>query len=306
MHITSVLLAAAALVGMAQSATKQASPPPQSVATTLAGHTECVSFRWEPDAVRKGAISIPVTLNGRELWLQLDTGTNTDIVYGDIADKAGWAPKPAKSFRASELTIGSTRLRGAPVAIYRDQPAEQTAGEIGLADLVGRTTIIDYASQRFCLFEPGKAPSATLSRATWAEAALRNGKLFIPMSVGEAEVKDAIFDTGSSEFPLWVDLPLWQQITGVNDPAKAPKEVRGKNFNKPVVFKGAPTTNSMKIGTISVGSRIAYTKVGDPNMFATWPYSVAAIVGNEPFWNGVVIIDLSDARTRFGFVTTGS
>lgn len=250
----------------------------------------------------KGAISIPVTLNGRELWFQLDTGTNTDIVYGDIADRAGWATKQAKSFRASEVTIGNTHLHGAPVAIYRDQPVEQTAGEIGLADLVGRTTIIDYAAQRFCLFEPGKVPPAMLVGAAWTEAALRNGKLFIPMSVGSASAKDAIFDTGSSEFPLWVNLPLWQQITGLRDPATAPKEVRGNNFNKPVVFKGAPTLTPLKIGTGSAGSRTAYTKVGNPNMFAAWPFPVDAIIGNEPFLDGVVIVDLSDARTRFGFV----
>lgn len=304
MDMTSVLVAAAALAGMTQSEGKQAGPTTRSIASSLAGHAECVSFRWEPDAIRKGAISIPVTLNGRELWFQLDTGTNTDIVYGDIADKAGWASKQAKSFRASEIKIGATRLRGAPVAIYRDQPVEQTAGEIGLADLVGRTTIIDYATQRFCLFEPGKAPSAMFAEAAWAEAALRNGKLFIPISVGSALAKDAIFDTGSSEFPLWVDLSLWQQITGLRDPATAPKEVRGNNFNKPVVFKGAPTTAPLKIGNVSVGSRTAFTKVGDPSMFAAWPYPVAAIIGNEPFWNGVVIIDLSDAKTRFGFVAS--
>ncbi len=264
---------------------------------------ECVRFRWEPDPTRKGALSIPVTLNGRAMWFQLDTGTNTDIVYGKVADEAGWASQGAKSFRAAEMRIGSTLLRNVPVAVYRSQPVEQTAGEIGLADLVGRVTVIDYPAQQFCLFEPGRAPEALLAEATWTEGALRNGKFFLPLSIGNTAAKDAIFDTGSSEFPLWVDLPIWRQITGLNDTAAAKQEVRGNNFNKPVIFKGASTVAPLKIGPVSVGSRTAYTKVGDPNMFAAWPYPVTAIIGNEPFWDGVIILDLSDSKTRFGIVT---
>ena len=65
------------------------------------------------------------------MWFQLDTGTNTDIVYGSVADEAGWTTKDAKSFRATELKVGSTRLSRAPVAVYRNQPVEETAGEIG-------------------------------------------------------------------------------------------------------------------------------------------------------------------------------
>lgn len=295
--ISGIALAVVTLIDPALAADRTHGGTPLS-----AQRPECVRFRWEPDPTRKGALSIPVTLNGRAMWFQLDTGTNTDIVYGNVADEAGWANKGAKSFRASEMRIGRTILRNVPVAVYRNQPVEQTAGEIGLADLVGRVTVIDYPAQQFCLFEPGHAPEALLTQATWAEGILRNGKFFVPLSIGNTVGKDAIFDTGSSEFPLWVDLPMWQQITGLNDPAAAKQEVRGNNFNKPVIFKGAPTVEPLKIGSVSLGSRIAYTKVGDPNMFAAWPYPVTAIIGNEPFWNGAIILDLSDSKTRLGIV----
>ena len=219
------------------------------------------------------------------MWFQLDTGTNTDIVYGSVADEAGWIKKGEKSFRATEMKVGSTRLHNVPVDVYRSQPVEETAGEIGRADLVGRVTVIDYLAQQFCLFEPGSAPEGVLAQATWAEGALRNGKFFIPVSIGSAPTKDAIFDTGSSELPLWFDLPLWQQITGLRDPSDASREVKGNRFNRPAVFKGAPTIASLKIGPISVGPRTAYTLVGDPDMSAAWPYHAEAIIGNEPFWD---------------------
>lgn len=276
----------------------------QTATALIDGRGECVRFRWDPDSVRKAGLSIPITLNGREMWFQLDTGTNTDIIYGSIAVDAGWTSKDAKSFRATELKVGSTRLNNAPVAVYRNQPVEETAGEIGLADLVGRVAVIDYPAQRFCLFAPGGAPKALLAQAHWAEGALRNGKFFVPMSVGTSPEKEVIFDTGSSEFPLWVDLPLWRQITGLEDLSTAKQEVRGNHFSTPVIFKGAPTIVPLKIGPISIGSRIAYTKIGDPNMFASWPYVAAGIIGNEPFWEGTILIDLSDSRTRLGVVAS--
>lgn len=302
MRLAETIAFCVALLAGTLSGSAPAQNSTQGVAGLIDGRTECVRFRWEPDPTRKASLNIPVTLNGRSMWFQLDTGTNTDIVYGSVADEAGWATKDAKSFRAAELKIGSTRLSGVPVAVYRGQPVEQTAGEIGLADLVGRVAVIDYPTQRFCLFAPGGAPKTLLAQAQWVEGAIHNGKFFVPISIGDSSYRDTVFDTGSSEFPLWVDLPLWQRITGLNDPSVAKQEVLGSHFNTPVVFKGAPTIAPLKIGPISVSSPTAYTKVGDPHMFSAWPYTVDVIIGNEPFWDHTIVLDLSDSKTRLGFL----
>ena len=265
---------------------------------------QCVKFRWDPTqhGSPKGGISIPVVLNDRAFWFQLDTGTNVDIMYGDLPDKAKWSNPTEHHFRARTLRIGTTVIDRPLVSVLRDQPMEETSGEIGLADLIGRVTVIDYPRQRFCIFAAADLPPHLRQTARWIEGDLRDGKFFLPVKADGYVADGIIFDTGSSELPLWIDLAPWLKLTRLGSLEQAPTQITGAAFNKPIVFKGAPSSSPISVGDDVLGMKTIYTKVGDPTEFSRISYKVQGVMGNEPFWNDTVVLDLADAYTRFGLL----
>jgi hypothetical protein len=71
-----------------------------AAARSLDARAECVPFRWEDDGNgnSRAAMSVAVELNGRTMWFQVDTGADTNILYGSVADAAGWAKATAGTF----------------------------------------------------------------------------------------------------------------------------------------------------------------------------------------------------------------
>ena len=86
-------------------------------------------------------------------------------------------------------------------------------GTLGLPALFGRIAVIDYPGRRFCLFDEADLPPV-LARATYVRAMLRGDKFFVPIRSGGFASNTIVFDTGSSEIPLHVDLAVWKRLTG--------------------------------------------------------------------------------------------
>jgi hypothetical protein len=110
-----------------------------------------------------------------------------------------------------------------------------------------------------------------------------------------------MFDTGSSESPLMVDLANWTKITGLTGPEKAPVKHQSSSWGKSVLFYGAPALSQLTLGRIELGIPIAFTKQGAPDNFAKMSYRVDGIIGNAPFWEGIVVLDLT-ANVQVSFI----
>jgi hypothetical protein len=110
-----------------------------------------------------------------------------------------------------------------------------------------------------------------------------------------------MFDTGSSEFSLVVDLGNWSKITGLTDPEKASVKHEGSAWGKSVLFYGAPASSQLKLGKVEQGIPIAFTRQGAPDSFARTSYKVDGIIGNAPFWDGIVVLDLT-ANVQVSFI----
>lgn len=271
--------------------------------TSLIGKPQCVAFTWLPNdkGSPRGGISVPVRINGRSLPLQLDTGANVTSLYGSFPVAAGWATTGSETFRAKAFELAGTTLDRAQVYLNPDMEEDATLrGTLGLPALMGRITVIDYPKQRFCLFAEADLPGP-LQRATFVRAMLRNAKFHVPIRTGAFASDTIVFDTGSSEMPLHVDLSAWKRITGRTTTAAASSTIQGTAWGKPFTLAGAPAAAPVTLGGLPLGTVTVFTNPDTPESFTEWPVPTDGVLGNAPFWDGIVILDLT-ARVRFGVI----
>lgn len=68
-----------------------ATPSPRIQDASASSRSQCVAFSWISDNAKspKGAISVPVVVNGKTLSVQLGAGADATILYGNLAARAG-------------------------------------------------------------------------------------------------------------------------------------------------------------------------------------------------------------------------
>jgi hypothetical protein len=270
---------------------------------SLAGKRQCSAFKWlaNDNGSPRGGISVPVRINGRTLPMQLDTGANVTSLYGAFPVTAGWAVKGSQTFRAKTFEVSGAAVYRPEVYLNPDMEEDASLrGTLGLPALMGRIAVIDYPSQRFCLFADADLP-ALLRRATFVRAMLRNAKFHVPIRTGAFTSDTIVFDTGSSEMPLHVDVTAWKRITGRTTTAAAPSAIQGTAWGKPFTLAGAPAAAPVMLGDLPLGTVTIFTDPNAPESFADWPVPTDGVLGNAPLWDGIVILDLT-ARVRFGVI----
>jgi len=167
------------------------------------------------------------------------------------------------------------------------------------ADLDLRGTL-GYPDRRFCLFDEADLPPV-LARATYVRAMLRGGKFFVPIRSGGFASDTIVFDTGSSEIPLHVDLAVWKRLTGRATTDAAPAAITGLAWGQPFTLAGAPAAAPVMLGEGELGPITVFTNPDAPESFADWPMRTEGVLGNASLWDGIVILDLTE-RMRFGRV----
>jgi hypothetical protein len=267
----------------------------------LDGRRECVAFQWHagPNSA-KGAISIPVVLDGKPMRWQLDTGADVNMSYGDAADRAGLAKPGDSRFPVHQLRIGSTGIPDSLVFPHREMRGDgEVTGTLALNSLLGRIAVIDYPKQRFCLFNEAALPELFWS-ASYAKAILRDRKFFIPLQIGTFQSQAILFDTGASEVPLSVDPSLWRRLTGKTSIEQAENRLETLAWGVKGTLFGAPASDVMRVGDIDLGRQLLYTEQGEDS-FSNAGYAIDGTMGSAALWDRIAILDLT-VRTRFGLI----
>jgi hypothetical protein len=260
------------------------------------------TFEWASvkDVSDRAAILVPVNLDGTVGTFQLDTGLDVTVVYGDIPADRGWETHDGMyhvpSFEIGGIDLGPMWLRS-----REESGRGEAIGSLGLDLLVGYWVLIDYPGRRLALMRPGEAPLWLWQRATWTPAELRDAKFFPYVILGGKGVGDLFFDTGSSAFDIVVDFDDWIDLTGHAGPDAAPVQRIVSSWGKRVTAVGAPATGPLIIGSARIVSPQVFYLKEQPNLFANWPFPAKGLVGNAPFWDRVLIMDLG-LRPRFGLL----
>ncbi len=279
-------------------------------------------FQWVPTKVGaktldRAALVLPVRLAGLPglYHMQLDTGADVTMLYGvpyrDLLQRHGKAAPPPGDHDRTPVqlngTVGAYRTRRFPVLIREKHgkvfdAAEKIriVGTLGLDFFAKRKLLLDYPNARFAIVEErARIPQPIGRRARFFPVAVRDKKLFIPVEVGGKPLADVFFDTGASLFPLSVDKPLWEEMTGRKGDEPDNDRIEGKSWGNPIVFLGALTKEPLRIGPLDVGRVMVYHKhVGPKELdFASWSFKATGLVGNAPFYDSfMIVLDLPNRR----------
>jgi hypothetical protein len=270
---------------------------------SLKDKTQCVPFTWiaNEKGSARGAITVPVVANGQPLRMQLDTGADATNVYGHLAEQLRWSKPGSETFRATRLTIADTSLDRPIIYVNTDMEVDANVqGTLGLPALLGRVAVLDYPGKRFCLFADADVPAA-IAEAPSVRAMLRNSKLYVPLSIGAFNSDAFVFDTGSSELPLNVDLATWRLLTNRVTTDGAPTSYQGSAWGKPLTIPGAPAASPVSIGKTALGHVTVFTNPAQPAGFTDWPVPTVGVLGNAPLWDSIVVLDLT-AKVRFAII----
>jgi hypothetical protein len=256
-----------------------------------------VSFEWDAweGVTEKGALLVPVTIEGKAYRFQLDTGADAMIVYGSEAERWGWRAGQ-RSVRVPAIHLGGADLPATDVYVIPElEPKEgESAGTVGLAPLIGRLVVIDYPGKRFCVVPRTSIPDELLERMPAAPAAIRNGKLFVETKLAGREMENIFFDTGASVFPMLVDYEPWKALTGLATEKEATTRILGSSWGKPTSFVGAHASGELEIGAARLESPVVFFFGSEPDHFGKFPFPTQGLIGNAPFWNDVLILDLGE------------
>jgi hypothetical protein len=265
------------------------------------------SFEWvaAEGVSPRVAMKVPVRLDGEDAWMQLDTGLDATVLYGNITKVRRWHTQ-AGMYHVPSLEIGSIpfgpiwlRSRG-DIAVDPDNE-DQSIGALGLDILVGFVVVIDYPGRRLTLLRHGEVPAWMWQHTTWAPAELRDAKLFINAILGGENLDGIFFDTGASAFEMTVDFETWRELTGCAGPEDASVRWKVVSWGNRVTAIGAPAKGPLVVGSAQINRPRVFYLEEQPNLFAGWPFPAKGLIGNAPFWDRVVILDLG-IRPRFGLL----
>ena len=285
----------------AQPAQTQTDDPPSAQA--VVDGLSCSSFEWIADEgiSDRAAMLVPVRIDGHDYRFQLDTGSDVTFLYGTEAEQRGWPVEQwwGKTARVPDVRLGGAALDAVRFSLRPETSGATIGGTVGLDVLTGHVVVIDYPRQRFCLVPSADAPYALMGRAAFVQAELRSGKFFVAASVGGEPVDGLMFDTGSSLFPLLVDGEDWRGLTGRTGTEADLDSLTVPAWGRMLTFVGAPAEGDLEIGPVRLARPTVYTEPADPTGYADFGFRARGLIGNAPFFDEVVVLDLR-SRPLFG------
>ena len=265
----------------------------------LTASLACSNFRWGGDkSDAKAVMHVPIRMAGKEYTYQLDTGADVLIPYGKTTHD-GWT-KHGNALRVPKVEFAGMHLSA--VLGYRNgsMPDIDVQGTVGLDLLMGRVFVIDFPRQRVCLMEQADLPVRLEALANWSDAEVRHGKFFVKVQINGQILKNVLYDTGSSADTLMVDGDTWRRLSGIAAPNQASRIETAQSWGKTIHVAISPATGDLQFGKATFAHPPISTVIEHPDDFRT-NYDADGLLGNAPFFNSIVILDLSD-HARFGVI----
>lgn len=264
---------------------------------------DCNRFEWNSDSIAERAVMrVPISLDGKMYWYQLDTGADVLITYGPPRHE-DWAPRgdAVRIPRVRFAGMSFPSILGYPMRNMPDSPnPHDLHGTVGLDPLIGHAFVIDFPKRRICLLERADLPESLTRAADWAAAEIRHGKLFVDLDLNGKKLDGILYDTGSSPDAMSVDFSLWKEATGKSGTKDATTHGSAQSWGHELEIIGAPASGNLKIGNHVYQRPLITSTPAHPDNFRT-EYGGQGLLGNALFTQSIIILDLG-AHPRFGII----
>jgi hypothetical protein len=282
-------------------------------APTLTGLT-CTHFAWAPLAgvSDRAAILLPGTLNGSPAVFQLDSGADANFLLGgaeawpELPLIEGARPGSPRTARV-DITLGEISnpqmLLMLMAGQQRSTEPTDPVGSLGLPYFRHKVVAIDFPHQQFCV--SAALPQDLERRTTFVPAAVRGGKLMVPIEINGAVYDSFAYDTGFSVADVATDLELWLKLTGKATPDDADRTFLIQRFGATVSLNRAATTGPMRIAGVALAHGKVDVLPTSPGMYVDMGRQMGitfqGAIGNAPFLDRIVVIDMrEEGAYRFG------
>jgi hypothetical protein len=237
--------------------------------------------------------------------MQLDTGSNTSVVYGipfNQLNYLAYQDEGDENFVRLSGTLGNCVFDSLRFFMNKDfgdsldeKEEHPLIGTIGPEFLVGKILLLDFPKMRFYLADSlNDALRDLLSRASFVDLERRNERLFVTLQIAGVSYREFFFDTGASLFPIMTSKKLWQKLTGLKGTEKSNIRVTAPSWGEEVALIGAPVKGVLKFGKLQVRNPVAY--FAPAGLIDT-----DGLIGNALFYDEyMVVLDLK--QNRFGIL----
>lgn len=267
--------------------------------------SSCVSFQWDahPQLGPKAAMMVPVTVNGKELTFQLDTGSDVTMIYNKDLIGSDLPTEKVKEWDVVHVPVKFSQMNLGKQKIFVNKNmgdgSKGPSGTIGTDIMKNKTFLVNYSTSQVCLFEHDQMPAEFTSMTTLVPAKVQFGKIVVPVSASKTRDLSLFFDTGASAIPVFIDEPAWKEIVK----KKSKEEVfKATSWGKEVPFVGKPPQATLLLGNSALNVKKVFYRKDKPLLFKEWNNpGIEGSFGNEAVWNREWIYLVFDsANPQFG------
>lgn len=264
----------------------------------------CTQFQWvtDFDGAKKAAMVVTASARGHSFDLQFDTGSDVSGFFGTgpFADLNVKTQKNAGGHTVASLPLSLNSLSLGTQEFYLlPQPPGRVVGRLGLKALLGNIIQIDYPQRKICRIDPTKFKTYRYDLKI-TPASIRSNKLFLFAELNGELRRGLFFDTGASLYNLLVDQEFWRALTGKQGHEANNHTMQGWSHNRLITTIGAPLKGQMTLGSLVINAPLIHYTRERPNYFTNYPIEAQGLIGNAPFFDKVVVLDLRTERAWFG------
>lgn len=265
----------------------------------------CVPFQWQdhPKLGPKAAMTVPITVNGKELSFQLDTGSDVTMIYNKDLIGGDLPTEKIKEWDVVNVPVKFSQMKLGHQKVFINKNmgdgSKGPSGTIGTDILKEKTFLVNYSTNQVCLFEHDQIPEEFTSMTTLVPAKVEFGKIVVPVSASKNRDLSLFFDTGASAIPVLIDEPAWKEIVKKKSKAEV---ITASAWGKEVPFVGKPPRASLLLANSSLNVKRVFYRKDQPQLFKSWKNpSIEGSFGNEAVWDREwVYLVFDSANPKFG------
>lgn len=265
--------------------------------------SNCTPFEWvtDVDGAEKAAMVVTANVAGRKTKLQFDTGSDVSGLYlGAFQELTTNRNEYGYDITTIDLKAGELDLGRQP--FHRmPWPTSLVSGRIGLQALIGKIIRIDYPNQQICQITKEQFEQHRLHMHL-VPAEIRSRKLFLISKLAGTINDDLFFDTGASLYELLVDKTNWQHLTGRQGNESDNLQISGWSHDQLVTTIGAPLATQLALGSFVAEESMVHFIAEQPRRFEHNTIEAEGLIGNAPFFDDVVVMDLRKEEAWFGIL----